>query len=61
MTEIPVTPPVCCLVDCNYPAEHAFLSEGKVFRYCKYHHPSILLDLISIPIKEADLYEVMNE
>jgi hypothetical protein len=54
------TPP-CYLVGCEYPAEYAFITDGEmVFRTCKAHHPSSTHFLKPIPLKDADMYEVMG-
>lgn len=55
------TLPVCYLIDCGHLAEYAFITnEGIVFRTCKAHHPSSTIFLKLIPLKEADVYEIMN-
>lgn len=52
--------PLCDLIDCRHTAEYAFITnDERVLRYCKAHHPSIMLGLKSIPLKEADIHEVM--
>jgi hypothetical protein len=52
--------PPCYLVGCEYLAEYAFITdEGMVFRTCRAHHPSSTLFMKPIPLKDADIYEVM--
>lgn len=53
--------PVCYLTGCGRLAEYAFIADnGIVFRTCRAHHPSSTLFMKPIPLKDADMHEVMN-